>query len=168
MNLILLSGPPASGKTTIRERLIKMGTIISPDNYVGYTKEKPWTPKAAREAWKKADMLLKEALDRGDRVIVFDATFVTPKKRKKYIRLGKNKGANVICLYCTASKKLILERNANRNEFRKVPGFVVSKMIGSFVAPDKEEGFDLIVRYDSEHNEFTGDYVKVLELLEVD
>jgi predicted kinase len=101
-------------------------------------------------------------------VIVFDATFVTPKKRKKYIRLGKNKGANAVCLYCTASKKLILERNANRNESRKVPGFVVSKMIGSFVAPDKEEGFDLIVRYDSEHNEFTGDYVKVLELLEVD
>jgi predicted kinase len=168
MNLILLSGPPASGKTTLREKLVKRGTIISPDNFIGYTKEKPWTPKVAREAWKKADILLKEALNRGDRVIVFDATFVSPKKRKKYIKLGKSHDATVICVYCVASKKTVLERNANRDEFRKVPGFIVGKMVNSFVVPEKEEGFDLIVKYDSESDEFNGDFVKVSELLEVD
>jgi len=168
MNLILLSGPPASGKTTLRAKLIKSGTIISPDNYIGYTKEKPWTPKAAREAWQKADSLLAESLQRGDRVIVFDATFVSPKKRKKYIKLGKNAGATMICIYCSASKKLILERNASRDGFRKVPGGIVGKMADSYISPDKEEGFDFIVKYDSEYDEFSGDLVKVKKLLEVD
>lgn len=167
MNLILLSGPPASGKTTLRNRLVKRGTIISPDDYIGYTKENPWTPKVARDAWKKADRLLSEALGRGDGVIVFDATFVSPKKRKKYVRLGKKAGATMVCIYCSASKRTILDRNACRDEFRKVPGFIIGKMANSFVVPEKEEGFDLIVRYDSESDEFKGDFVKVSELLEV-
>jgi len=167
MNLILLSGPPASGKTTLRNRLIKNGTIISPDDYVGYTKENPWTPKAARSAWKKADGLLADALARGDEIIVFDATFVGVKRRKKYINLGKKAGATMICIYCLASKQTILDRNATRNEYRKVPPFIIGNMANSFVAPEKEEGFDLIVRYDSECNEFKGDFVKVSKLLEV-
>lgn len=167
MNLIILSGPPASGKTTLRTKIVKRGTIISPDNYIGYTKDMPWTPKAARDAWKKADNLLIEFLGRGDRVIVFDATFVSPKKRKKYIRLGKNSGATLICIYCSASNKTILKRNASRDDFRKVPEFIISKMANSFVAPEKDEGFDFIVKYDSEHDKFSGDFIKVLELLEV-
>jgi predicted kinase len=168
MILILLSGPPASGKTTLRNRIIKRGTIISPDDYIGYTKGKPWTPKIAKEAWRKADMLLAESLSRGDRVIVFDATFVSPKKRRKYIRLGRNTGATVVCIYCSASKKTIVERNDKRSDFRKVPNFIVDKMSDSFIIPEKEEGFDFVVKYDSEYDEFSGDFVEVSELLEVD
>ena len=166
MNLILLSGPPASGKTTLRNRLIKSGTIISPDNYIGYNRSNPWTPKVAKFAWKKADELLLESLKRGDSIIVFDATLVNFKRRKKYIELGKKFGATVICMYCSASKHLILKRNDARDEFRKVPEVVMGRMIGSFVSPDKEEGFDFIVHYDSEYDRFDGDVKKVMDLIE--
>jgi hypothetical protein len=60
-----------------------------------------------------------------------------------------------------------MERNEARASFRKVPNFIINKMVDSFVAPSKEEGFDFIVKYDSECDEFTGDFVQVSELLEV-
>jgi predicted kinase len=166
MNIILLSGPPASGKTTLRNRIIKMGTIISPDDYIGYTKENPWTPRAARDAWQKADGLLVTAIERGDNIIVFDATFVSPKKRRKYIKMGKKVGATLICIYCSVLEKTMIERNAARNDFRKVPTSVINKMASSYVPPKKEEGFDFVVEYNSECDEFNGDFSEVQKLLE--
>lgn len=167
MFLILIAGPPASGKTTLRSRLVKNGTVISPDSKIGYVKNDPWTPRKARQAWKTSDEDLKEALERNDSVIVFDATFVSPKKRRKYIKMCKEKGGQVGIVYCVASSKTIIERNNNREEFRQVPKNIIYNMVKSFSVPTKEEGFDIVVRYDSEEDKFDGDTDKLLELLEV-
>ena len=165
MLLILLSGPPASGKTTLVKNIIKNGTIISPDNLIGYSKENPWTPQAAKFAWKKSDKDLLEALNKKHDVIIFDATFVSVKRRRKYIKLCKDYNYKIGIIYCYASNNSLFERNKNREQFRKVPNHIVNNMINSFSVPTKEEGFDLIVKYDSEENKFYGDFKQLKTLL---
>jgi predicted kinase len=153
--LFLLSGPPASGKTTLRSKMFPKATIICPDEFIGYTKENPWTPKVARAAWKKADNNVKESLERGDPLVVFDATFVSPKARRKYIKIAKEHDAIAMIIYCTATLDTILTRNAGRANSRKVPGFVMKRMINNFEAPTTEEGFEVVMSFDSEKNEAT-------------
>ena len=154
--LFLLSGPPASGKTTLRNRMFPMATVICPDESIGYTKENPWTPKVANAAWKKADSDLKEALKRGDKLVVFDATFVGTKKRKKYIKIAKDHNALAMIVYCEAKLDTIIKRNAARSDSRKVPKFVMTQMVNNFQKPTREEGFEVVLSFNSETNEIEG------------
>jgi len=151
--LFLLSGPPASGKTTLRNRMFPKAMVICPDELIGYTKENPWTPKAARSAWSESDRKLKEALQGDVPLTVFDATFVSVKKRKKYVNLAIKNNVMPMIIYCMASINTALTRNASRQKSRQVPGFVMKRMFSLFAAPTKEEGFDLVLSFNSETNE---------------
>lgn len=161
--LILLSGVPASGKTTLRNK-VSEGTVISPDDNIGYTEDSPWTPELAKTAWKKANCALSESIDRGDNIIIFDATLVSPKVRKKYIDIGRKNSIKLVSICCLASKEQITKRNANRDKFRKVPRNVIDRMMDNLVYPSKEEGFDYVVFYNSENNRFSGD-VEILKVI---
>lgn len=151
--LFLLSGLPASGKSTLRSKMFPRATVICPDDFIGYTKENPWTPNAARAAWKKATEKLKEVLDRGDQLVVFDATFVSVKARKKYIKIAIEREVAPMIIYCTASLDTVLTRNASRAESRRVPKFVIDRMANNFEVPTLEEGFEVIISFNSETNE---------------
>jgi len=151
--LFLMSGLPASGKSTLRGKMFPRATIICPDDFIGYTKENPWTPNAAKAAWKKATEKLREALGRGDELIIFDATFVSVKARKKYLKIAKEYNATPMIVYCTASLDTVITRNASRPESRRVPKFVVNRMADNFEAPTSEEGFEVVISFNSETNE---------------
>jgi predicted kinase len=140
-------GIPAAGKSTVRDKEFSGATIICPDDMIGYTKDSPWTPQAAKGAWKTADRLLSEAIARGDETIVFDATMVSPKRRGKYIRIAKAAGMVVKAAYCRVDLNIALERNASRDSSRQVPEFVVRRMLGDLQPPEKEEGFDDILTF---------------------
>ena len=56
--LILMVGVPGSGKTTARNSMFPDIPVICPDELIGYTKEKPWTPAAAKYAWVESDKML--------------------------------------------------------------------------------------------------------------
>jgi len=161
--LILMVGIPASGKTTIRNKLFPRAEIISPDDYIGYTKQNPWTPQKARKAWKKADALLLEAFKRKDDVIIFDATFVSPKRRRKYIGMANRNDFKVIATYCPISVDVAIERNASREEFRQVPKFVINRMFFDLVPPSIEEGFDKVLTFDSVSNKLNSRLPEYLE-----
>lgn len=139
-------GIPGSGKTTLRKAMFPEAYVISPDDNIGYTKEDPWTFDKARGAWKKADNDLKIAFEERD-IIVFDATFVSPKRRKKYIRLAKNNDFVPVAVFCDTSLKVSLQRNASRNEWRKIPHAVIENMFSKLVVPSKEEGFEEVIFY---------------------
>jgi len=149
--LFLMVGIPASGKTTARKKLFKDGyTFICPDEYIGYTKDDPWTPKAAKAAWSKADALLKESLLKDDSFVVFDATFVSVKKRKKYIDIAKKLGADVGAVFVNTSGKVCRQRNASRDNSRQVPNVAMNSFLSRLEAPNLLEGFKAIINYDGE------------------
>lgn len=145
--LFLMVGVPGSGKSTLIGSAFPDATVICPDSQIGYTRERPWTPQAAKEAWDKARYALDEALKRKDGTIVFDATLVSPKKRKHYIQLARQYGIRIAAIYCF-NTEIARERNEIRDEFRRVPTETFDRMVGSLVSPTKEEGFDFIVEYD--------------------
>lgn len=151
-NLILVIGIPGAGKTTSIKKYYEGAMIISPDNFIGYTKENPWTPKAAKEAWKKADKLLREALKEGSNSIVFDATFISPKVRRKYINLAIEFNYVPVAFYCVVSVKTAQVRNLSREEYRRVPGFVMRDMSKNIIPPSHEEGFKKIFTFYSEED----------------
>lgn len=147
--LILTIGIPGSGKTTIRNLFPSNVIIISPDDLIGYTKNNPWTPQAARNAWIKSESLLKEAL-KEDNIIIFDATFITAKKRIKYIKMAYSRNAKVIAICCKVSLGVALYRNSLRNCDRRIPHFVIENMHKRLEFPNKEEGFNYILTFDTE------------------
>ena len=149
---IICCGIPGSGKSTAVSTLYPNATLISPDSFIGYTKENPWTTRAARQAWKKADALLNEAFERGDELIVFDATFPKIKKRKKYINRGIQSGYSVYALYCPVPLKISLARNLLREKFRKVPEWIVENMNSNLQVPTKLEGFEKVLTFNSVTN----------------
>lgn len=147
--LILLVGIPASGKTTYRQNNYIGAVHVCPDEFIGYTKENPWTPKAAMVAWKKADELLEEYIFQKEEEIIFDATFTTPKRRKKYINIAKKNDLDVIAVYCRIPIEVAKERNAKREAYRQVPLTILEDMDERLIPPSKEEGFSEVFSYDS-------------------
>jgi len=140
-------GAPGSGKSTLVEGIFPDATVICPDANIGYTIEKPWTPQAAKEAWFKAGRDLEEALKRKDDTIVFDATLVSIKKRKRYVQLARQHKIRIAAIYCL-NTGLARERNEDRDRSRRVPIEAFNSMASRLVAPSKEEGFDFVVEYD--------------------
>ena len=146
-------GIPCAGKTTAIVKFYPEATIISPDNHIGYTEENPWTTIAVRYAWKKADKLLDEAFVAENELIVFDATFIKPKRRRKYIDKAKKNNYEVVALYCQVLYKVAIDRNNERSKFRAVPRFVIDRMSKDLEPPTKEEGFNKIIIFNSVTNE---------------
>lgn len=149
---ILAVGIPASGKSTAISKLFPEALVVSPDKFIGYSEESPWTPQAARNAWKRADALLSEVFEKESELVVFDATLLRAKKRKKYIQLALKNKYEVVALYCPIPLKISLARNSERSKFRVVPEFVIKDMESRLEVPSKEEGFKEVLIFNSVTN----------------
>jgi predicted kinase len=146
---VMMVGMPGSGKTWLRQKAFYDAKVICPDDRIGYTKDRPWTPRAAEAAWRDADDKFDAALrDEGIDLIVFDATNVSAKRRRKYMTRAAKAGMQTVAVYCHASKDTCLTRNAARTEHRQVPTAVIDRMCGNLEPPTLEEGFNLVARID--------------------
>lgn len=144
---VMMVGIPGSGKSTTIKASFPNSLIISPDNFIPYTKEEPWSFSRVKRAWKQSDKLLKDSLK--EDVIIFDATNIQAKRRKKYINIAKRADFVPVALVCKTPFVICCERNNVRDEFRRVSYQVLERMFNNFQQPRLEEGFDAVVTIDT-------------------
>jgi predicted kinase len=140
--LIVLCGLPASGKSTLAQKLESMGAIcVSTD---GIRKELFGDENCQLNGKQVFDIAYQRTINCGlvGDDCVFDAMSITKKSRAKLIEIGKNHFDYVVCIVLDTNPSVCIERNANRE--RQVPYSVMLQKRDSFVAPKKEEGFDEI------------------------
>lgn len=146
----MMVGIPGSGKTWLRRKAFYDAKVVCPDDRIGYTKERPWTPQAAKIAWQESeDRFSGLVADERTDLIVFDATNTTAGHRRKYLRRARDAGCQAVAVFCDTGKSLCLERNASRETHRKVPEMVIDRMCMKVEVPSLREGFHLVARIDS-------------------
>ena len=150
MKFIMTIGIPGAGKTTAINMFFPNAHIVSPDSFIGYTKEDPWTQDKAKNAWFLSDKKLFELFQEGEEDILFDATNVRRKYRKKYITMAKDFNYLPVALFINTDVKTCIIRNASREEHRKVPEETIQRMASRLTAPTFEEGFEEIIKFNED------------------
>lgn len=142
MSLYMLCGIPGSGKSTISEHL--SGHVVSTDSIRNFLWQDAAIVKHDALVFQLVENIIDYLLGNGENVI-FDATNLTVKIRRKYIELAKAHHAPVILHWVDCSLATAIERNAKRD--RKVPVPVIKGLYKSFQRPEIEEGFAVIKVY---------------------
>ena len=133
MELILLIGLQAAGKTTFyRRRLADGYTHISMDLLRN-------NPHPAR----RQAQLIEQALQAGQSIVV-DNTGPTAEVRAPLIALGKQYDCLIIGYYFTPDVSASLKRNAGREGKTKVPPVAIYATRKKLQPPSYTEGFDAL------------------------
>lgn len=149
--LVVLVGPSYSGKSTVCEffkRYYKMQglpmSVICPDDI-----REELLDDASNQS--NGKMIFETAYERVDKVlqsplntVFFDATSLTPARRKPLIEIAKRNRVSCFAVVMPDfTKEELTTRRENRE--RKVPLDVVWEQKQRMVYPDVEEGFDYVM-----------------------
>ena len=75
-------------------------------------------------------------------VTYIDATSLTPKERRPYLKIARERGCSIEALYFDVPLEVCKARNAGRG--RVVPDAAMDALAGKLVAPTVAEGFDRV------------------------
>ena len=142
--LIVLSGIPASGKSTFCSYLQANGMlVVSSDAIRKELFGDESIQKAPNKVFKIAyDHMQENGSKKFD--CAFDATNLTTALRKKVISAMRPYYDFILCYYFQPNLAECLERNSKRD--RKVPDKVIESMVQKFEIPTTEEGFDYVCK----------------------
>jgi predicted kinase len=130
MNLIIMIGLQASGKSSFCKRFAETHLVISKDLF-----------PSARHPQRRQMRELEAALASG-RSVVIDNTNPEVEDRKPLIEAGRAACADVIGYYLESKVAESLERNALRLAKARVPDVAIFSTIKRLARPSLEEGFD--------------------------
>jgi predicted kinase len=85
---------------------------------------------------------LKQRLDLHRPVTYIDATNLTPKDRRQYVKIAKERGCGIEAIYFDVPLEVCKARNAARG--RSVPEAVMHQMAAKITRPTIAEGFDQV------------------------
>ena len=130
MDLIIMIGLQASGKSSFCKRFAESHEIISKDLFPN-----------ARQPQRRQLKTLEAALASG-RSVVIDNTNPEVQDRRPLIEMGRAACADVIGYYLESKVEESLKRNADRPEKKRVPDVAIFSTIKRLATPSLEEGFD--------------------------
>jgi bifunctional polynucleotide phosphatase/kinase len=130
--LIILVGPPASGKSTLAKRFHK-----ELDAYV-ISKDK------MKSNEKKFQKELEENIS--EKIIVLDATNSSAANRRIYINMYGNRG-KILCYYMNESRDLYKHINIYRERIggKRIPDVAINTYYSKLDEPNMDEGFNEII-----------------------
>lgn len=130
--LVLLSGVPGSGKTTLAGRLCeRLGAVHVESDAIRRQlfPEPAYTPAEHGAVFARAEALAADALGEG-KVVVVDATNLARRDRRRFLRLGERAGG-VVAVRVTAPEEVVRRRLARPREGYSQAGVeVFERMLG--------------------------------------
>lgn len=143
--LVILVGPPASGKTTWGKEFARKNNMvyISTDSIRAEVGSGEGDQTVSAAAFSIAKKRITEALTNGKNAMI-DATSVNRKSRKDWIDIARTAGAYVIAVTFEVSRAELLKRDAQRE--RHVGEEVIDRFISKYSRPDTTEVDKVIVK----------------------
>ena len=138
--IVVLVGLPGSGKSTYLERLGV--TALSSDAVRGLLADDATDQSIHREVFATLRYLLRRRLALARPVTYLDATHLTLRERRPYIKMGQIYGCSVEAVFFDVPLEVCRERN--RSRARLVPEEVLDRMAAKLVPPSVEEGFSTV------------------------
>ena len=138
MKVVVLVGIAASGKSTWAKE-----SVLSSDEIRRLLRDDPTDQTIHRVVFKTMRELLRRRLDLRMPVTYIDATNLTRRERRPYIKIAAMYGCQAEAVFFDTPLDVCLERNRARE--RKVPEAVLHMMSSKLQPPSTNEGFCNVV-----------------------
>ena len=141
--LIVLVGPPGSGKSTWAHRNCRGVVHVSQDDLIDAI-----TPggfdHVYRPVYHQAEDAVARAALRAGQTVLVDRTNRTRAHRERWLGLAREESCPAIAVVMSTSKELCRERNARREGARRVSDERMERMFAAFEPVSADEGFAAI------------------------